>query len=564
MENINLIILIIAAWAGLCIYQWRAYTSKNNRGENRGSTAQHKQPASMLVVYASQTGKAESLALQFAAAMGLSAQDNVLAINQLSITQLSQCSRILFVVSTYGNGEPPDNGLSFEKRLANTELPLSHLAYSVVALGDSAYPDFCSFGFHLHQLLEDAGSQPLAKVITVNNYQSTKVELATISPPWLPIIASHNTPENELPIAGDISTSDLKPSIYWKITSKQVLNAESDKAPLVQINLENVTQSYHWQAGDVIDVLPKHNATVINAYLSKFKLKGDEWVSHQGTGKKLRHWLADRELSVALSATLLAQLKSTTPQDLTSNKGHHVSQESLQTLLTELPTVKPRSYSIASIPQQGQIQLILRLFKKADNTPGLASTYLANDSDIGDIIQGDIRSVPAHHQLNYQNPLILIGAGSGLAGLKAHIEARAAQRVDLAASPLSPWSGKTWLIYGERNALNSLPLNQQLKHLSQSKLSSLSCAYSQYATASNTASNCAVQSEVQYTQQYVQDIISQQQNTLKEWLDNDACLYICGSFAGMGKSVHQTLVHILGDQFMDELSQQGRYIRDLY
>ena len=146
----------------------------------------------------------------------------------------------------------------------------------------------------------------------------------------------------------------------------------------------------------------------------------------------------------------------------------------------------------------------------------------------------------------------MIGAGSGLAGLKAQLAARTFSK--------HKQTGDSWLIFGERNSNPILPINQQLFTLQESQLTKLDCAYSQVNAQD------VYQGDITHRKypKYVQDILLNEQHALKEWVEEGAVIYVCGCLSGMGEGVHQALIEILGQSTLETLQLQQRYIRDVY
>ena len=124
----------------------------------------HISDSELLVAYASQTGTAQGVAEELANNHHIQAR----TLSAITIEKLAEYQRAIFVVSTYGHGEPPDNGRSFFKALNRTrrnETELSHLEYEVIALGDSKYPHFCAFGEHIDKRMNALGATAVAPLV---------------------------------------------------------------------------------------------------------------------------------------------------------------------------------------------------------------------------------------------------------------------------------------------------------------------------------------------------------------------------------------------------------------
>jgi len=199
---------------------------------------------------------------------------------------------------------------------------------------------------------------------------------------------------------------------------------------------------------------------------------------------------------------------------------------------------RPRIYSVASLPTDGAVQLLVRAVADAGGRPGLMSALLCGEAPVGTTLRGRIRP---HHNFrlgeNAARPLILIGSGSGLAGLLALLRWRARQG-----------NGCNWLIFGERNAAHDNFHESETDLLKQQRL---------LARCDRTYSRDAAR-------EYVQHRLAQRAHTLRQWVRDGAAIYVCGNAVGMGPAVHHALRTILGDETLAQLTRDGRYRRDLY
>lgn len=200
---------------------------------------------------------------------------------------------------------------------------------------------------------------------------------------------------------------------------------------------------------------------------------------------------------------------------------------------------RPREYTIASLPADGRVHLLVRQTQRDDGTPGLASSWLTANAQPGDTIALRVRSHASFRiGNNAARPLILIGNGTGLAGLRAHLKARAG-----AGSP------PAWLLYGERQAAHDAHYDTELQA---------------WATRGVLARLDRVYSRDQAQRRHVQHLLAERIDTLREWLANDAAIYVCGSLQGMAAAVDAVLREAIGEAQVDRLIEQGRYRRDVY
>jgi len=199
----------------------------------------------------------------------------------------------------------------------------------------------------------------------------------------------------------------------------------------------------------------------------------------------------------------------------------------------------PREYSIASIPSEGKLELLVRLQRHEDGCAGAASGWLCLDATPGDTVALRVRT-HARFRLgeNATRPLILIGNGTGLAGLRAHLKAR----IDAGAFD-------NWLVFGERNAEHDFLCREELQGwLAGGQLARLDLAFSRDADGPR----------------YVQHALAERGEELRAWIARGAAIYVCGSLQGMATGVHEALATVLGSEVLDDLAAAGRYRRDVY
>jgi sulfite reductase (NADPH) flavoprotein alpha-component len=200
---------------------------------------------------------------------------------------------------------------------------------------------------------------------------------------------------------------------------------------------------------------------------------------------------------------------------------------------------RPRDYSIASIPSDGELQLLVRQERHPDGTLGAASGLLTSTLSLGDSVAMRLRP---HRNFrldgNAARPLILIGNGTGLAGLRSHLRARAAAG-----------QHENWLLFGERNASHDFLCRAELEA---------------WRDSSTLRRLDMVFSRDQAERLYVQHRLLQLGDELQAWLARGAAVYVCGSLQGMANGVDAALRQIAGDHSMQGLITEGRYRRDVY
>jgi len=200
---------------------------------------------------------------------------------------------------------------------------------------------------------------------------------------------------------------------------------------------------------------------------------------------------------------------------------------------------RPRDYSIASIPADGALELLVRQELHPDGRLGAASGLLTSTLRLGDTVRLQLR---AHRNFrlgdNRQRPLLLIGNGTGLAGLRGHLRARAAQG-----------RHHNWLVFGERNRQHDFLCREEIE------------AWQQAGVLQRVD---MVFSRDQAERLYVQHRLLQLHDEVRAWIGRGAAIYVCGSLQGMASGVDAALRQIVGEAPLRELAAGGRYRRDVY
>lgn len=204
-----------------------------------------------------------------------------------------------------------------------------------------------------------------------------------------------------------------------------------------------------------------------------------------------------------------------------------------------------RCYSIANLPGSGRLELIVRTARRADGQPGLASGWLNSQALADEPVRLRIRrNAGFHPQHGADTPVILIGAGSGLAGLRAHLQ----HKVRALAGQRPP-ARCAWLLYGERNETFDRPCGEELARLhADGILSRMDLRFSHRTPEAP----------------HVQHALMEQAVELRHWIDAGAHILICGGAQTMARGVDHALRAILGDLRVDGLIESRRLLRDIY
>lgn len=407
--------------------------------------------ADISVVYASQSGTAQNIARQTADALrSADCAVHTMALEHFKPELSHNCPHWLFVVSTTGEGDPPDHALAFARASLQSPTALAGLRYAVLALGDRSYPHFCAFGRKLDNWLRESQASPLFPRIEVDDANPTTLKH------W----------QESLRVSFARRALSWQESDYadWMLSEREHLNPGSPGGAIFRLCLTPTDPTaLSWQAGDIAEIQVP---------------------------------------------------------DGRSGQAHK------------------REYSIASIAQDGRLELLVRRMFHPDGRPGLGSQHLTEQLEPGQPLRLRIRSNSNFHPPPDHAPLILIGNGTGLAGLRAHLHARQHKRL-----------GRNWLLFGERSRQHDGLLGDELEQAQRNgALQRLDRTYSREGE----------------TLRYVQDAVLAAADSVRTWVAEGACIYICGSSHGMAPGVSAALVEILGQTAVDRLRSEGRYRSDVY
>lgn len=350
----------------------------------------------ILMVYASQTGSARQLALQFQ--KKASSLFEVRCISTVNVEQLCQYQQVCFVVSTYGAGDPPDSAQALMRELRNGCIKMDGLFpfFNILALGDRTYPTFCSFGHKLSALLDDIGFKNELPVQEVD-----RMDINSITYWWQQISR----------LIGDKNTDIEIDSAIFEVCSNRHLNALRSERAAHHIRLKSIDK-IAYEAGDLIAIRPEISQTRCLQRITCLGWSGSELVQLHSRTMTLLDALMQLDWS-------------------------YESAISPQALVDVLPPIHERLYSIASYNVH-YVDLLVREHCREDGILGNCSNYLCRLLE-GDKIKAQLRPHESF-RLHQDLPLIMISAGTGIAPFRGFLEQK------------QQWQShcEHWLIFGEQ------------------------------------------------------------------------------------------------------------------
>ena len=541
------------------------------------------EPLRVAVISASQTGNARKVAAELQqrlAAAGVNAVHAAAA--DYKPKNIAGEQLVLLVTSTQGEGEPPEEALSLYKLLSGKKAPqLSGLKFAVLGLGDSSYPMFCGAGKSFDELLAKLGGERLLE------RQDCDLEYQAEAAAWLdkivPLVGSlaaapaaaatgtGNASGSPAPAAPASAYNKANPFPATLLARQKITGRDSEK-DVRHIEIDLSGSGLQYRAGDALGVWFENDPAVVDEILAAVSLKGDEPVNAGGRGKTVREALlhdweiglntpqfvqgyaeisgnpelkqAAADASAYAAANPIAGIVSQYPAALTA--------EQLAGLLRPLA---PRLYSISSAPEEvgEEVHLTVGVLRYEHNgipRTGAASGFLGERLEEEGSVRVFVEENPRFRlPENPETPVIMIGAGTGVAPFRAFMQQRAANGD----------SGKNWLIFGNQHFTQDFLYQTEWQGWAKDGL------LNKYDFA---------WSRDQEEKIYVQHKIREEAAELWQWLQQGAHIYVCGDASRMAKDVEQALLDTIAeqgglsaddaDEYLDNLRQEGRYQRDVY
>jgi sulfite reductase (NADPH) flavoprotein alpha-component len=528
----------------------------------------------LTIVFGSQTGNARRLAEKLAAdAEGAGLAVRLLRADAYPLRELAEERLLYVVISTQGDGDPPEDAIAFVEHLAGRRAPkLPQLSFAVLGLGDSSYPQFCVVGRRLDERLAELGATRLFA------RGDADLDIDSVARPWLDraLDEARQRLREQAPRATvtplrrtqSVPAFSRESPFEAELLVNQRLSGRASDRDVrhVEVSLEGAGLAY--EPGDALGVWVDNDPALVEQVLAAGGLDGDVVVEHQGENLPLAAWLRSRrELTRVARAFLAAHAERAAADELRALLAdgdalrawfaRHQVIDALKrwpvawepgSLVAALSPLTPRLYSIASSRAEVGDEAHLTVSVVTDPRHGLASPHLARLED-GSRLRVFVESnerfrLPA----DGDRDLIMIGPGTGVAPFRGFVQQRAATGA----------RGRHWLFFGARrfreDFLYQLEWQRALK---QGRLARLDLAFSRDGDE----------------RVYVQQRLRERAREVYGWTEGGAHLYVCGGLT-MGKDVHAALIDIIAEQAgsdreaaetrLRELQQQGRYARDLY
>ncbi|MDU0155401.1 assimilatory sulfite reductase (NADPH) flavoprotein subunit [Bacillus cabrialesii] len=536
------------------------------------------------VLYGSQTGNAQGLAENAGKQLEQRGfQVTVSSMSDFKPNQLKKVNNLLIVVSTHGEGDPPDNALSFHEFLHGRRAPkLEDLRFSVLALGDSSYEFFCQTGKEFDQRLEELGGKRISPRVDCDlDYDEPAAE-------WLESVleglseaggGSAAPAPAAAPQAGESPYSRTNPFRAEVLENLNLNGRGSNKETRhVELSLEGSGLTY--EPGDSLGVYPENDPELVDQLLKEMNWDPEEIVTlnKQGDVRPLKEALVSYYEITVLTKPLLEQAAQLTGSnelrellapgneenvkayiagrdllDLIHDYGpFSVSAQEFVSILRKMPA---RLYSIASSLSANPDEVHLTIGAVRYDAHGRERKGVCSILCAERLQPGDTLPVYVQHNQNFklpkdpETPIIMVGPGTGVAPFRSFMQ----EREEAGAE------GKAWMFFGDQHFVTDFLYQTEWQNwLKDGVLTKMDVAFSR-----------DTEEKV-----YVQHRMLEQSADLFEWLQEGAAVYICGDEKHMAHDVHNTLLEIIekegnmsreeAEAYLADMQQQKRYQRDVY
>ncbi len=540
------------------------------------------------ILYASETGNSKELAGSLAdAAKAEGIEAKVADVADYKVRSLKDEQDLLIVAATHGEGDPPQTALDFFEFLEGRKAPkLPEVRFAVLALGDSTYEHYCSAGRRVDERLAELGAERIAERVDCDvDYEDDAEE-------WIASIVGQlvaSRPESDgaatngavaVPAAGGVSTPSAfskKNPFSAEVIDNLVLTGRGSTKETRHVELSLEDSGLDYQPGDALGVVPQNDPALVSTLIEKLSLDAEAEVTVKkepasltdaltggfeitaATPRFLEHWaeLADSAELRALCGTDQAKERTAFLHD------HHVLDiidrfpapgVEAEQFTAGLRPLQPRLYSIASslaaAPDEVHLTVSTVRYSLHDlERTGVASGYLAGLTDEDATVPVYVQSNDHFHLPDDDAPILMIGAGTGVAPYRAFMQEREERGAD----------GKSWLFFGERNFRSDFLYQVEWQAmLKNGSLDRLDLAFSRDAAE----------------KVYVQDRLRARGRDVYAWLEEGASVYVCGDATYMAPDVNTALTDLIAEhggfdedgaqEYLADMRRNHRYRLDVY
>jgi sulfite reductase (NADPH) flavoprotein alpha-component len=533
----------------------------------------------LTILYATQTGNAQHVGKQLAAAAGAKGFKVTLKdCANYKVKQLKKQRFVFIIAATYGEGDPPDSAMEFHEFLmGDRAAKMPDTKFSVLSLGDSSYEHFCKIGVDFDERLEALGAERLVPRVDCD------LDYDDLADQWVANVAEKIAEFAEPAAAavampsfgGDTESKyDKRNPFAAELSQRILLNGRGSDKETYHIELSLEDSGLTYQPGDSVGIIPSNADPVVDSLLETLGFDGDHALGNKSLREALLH---DYEVTILTRANIDKYNKFAESDalaalvDMKNRAGlneyswgreivdlmadYPVSGLTPEDFVGTLRKLPPRLYSIASsqalVDEEVHLtSATVRFHSHGRDRIGVATTYMVDRVAVGDTMPIYLHSNPNFHMpADSDTPIIMVGPGTGIAPFRAFVQEREATGA----------SGKNWLFFGDQHfTTDFLYQTEWLQYLKDGLLTNLDVAFSRD----------------QAHKIYVQNRMAERAKELYAWLEEGASFYVCGDESKMAPDVHEALISVIeteggksreaAEEYVKTMQREKRYQRDVY
>jgi sulfite reductase (NADPH) flavoprotein alpha-component len=539
------------------------------------------------IAYGTETGNSRKLAADFAArAKKQGIQPKLVSLEQYRPGDLAREEYFLTVISTQGDGEPPAAAKNFYDHIHSQGQSLNKLKYSVLALGDTAYPLFCKAGEEMDIQLQRMGGQRICAL------QKCDTDYEEAAGQWFDRVlreigTGQHPAYGRSPVPGALPATGILPANTSGAPADTAgIPVDGYAAPgrahkktytgtvLANINLndrgsakrthhvEIAAEGVDYQPGDAIGIIPENPAPAVAAIIALTGIDPEQVIPLGKEELRVSEWLGKKLNIVYLPVRVVKKYGTIVQQEIPETKIGLLDLLKIypvkdagqfREVISILEPIVPRLYSVSSAPGAHEGEIHLTVARDAFAVNGEAKYGLCSDI-LSQLQPGQPLTFYVHRNARFKLPapdkdVIMVGPGTGIAPFRAFLAERDCRGAD----------GRNWLFFGDQHFVSDFLYQTEIRDwLSTGVLTRVNTAFSRD----------------QAQKVYVQHRMQEQAADLFGWLESGAHLYVCGAKDPMSMDVERTLLRIIQEQggktgaqaknYLDELKTAGRYIQDVY
>ena len=521
----------------------------------------------LAIVYATESGNSEKLASDLGKAARKSGlKPTLVDMADLEMATLASVRRLVVIAATWGEGEPPGRAARAYNELMGEGAPrLDGVEFGVLALGDTAYAEFCATGRKIDERLAALGGKRVIERVDCD------LDFTAPAAKWIEQAVKTYAPADGARgtvIAVDFgakpaAVAETRP-VEAEITEHINLNSSRSGKETIHLELAFEGAAPAYKPGDSLDIYPKNDPAYVEALLKSAGLASDDALRAEFTTSRDITTLSIKTLETYAASTRHESVKSLIESgaaktwiagrqliDLIDHFPIALSAEQLRALTRPLA---PRAYSIASsrreVGEEAHLLIsAVRYEAHGRARKGVASTDVAERLKKGDRLRLQLRpnrhfALPAPDR-----DIIMIGPGTGVAPFRAFVQERRAIGA----------TGRSWLFFGDRSFTHDFLYQLEWQDaLADKSLTRMDVAFSRDRPE----------------KVYVQHRLWERRRDVVDWLDDGAFLYVCGDAKSMAKDVRAVLVRAYADvkalapeaseRAVAQIEHDKRYMQDVY